>query len=110
MPSNYVRACVCMSWSHCVHSGVVPSYHIAVELLAVHMFVCVAHTEDYIVELPRLTFGQVFLGILRHAGSDPEAERGRGEVNLSPKGGLTLRPKVGRFLGQSMSVALEPRG
>ena len=85
-----------------------PSYHIAVELFAVHMFVCVAHTEHYVVELPRPALGQVFLCILRHAGSDPEAERGRGEINFSPKGGLTLRPRVGRFLGQSMSVALEP--
>ena len=108
MLSNYVRACVCMSWSHCVHSSVVPSYHIAVELLAVHMFVCVAHTEDYIVELPRLALGQVFLCILRHAGSDPEAERGWGEVHLSPTGGLKLRPRVGGFLGQMMSVAFEP--
>ena len=91
-----------------MHSSVVPSYHIAVELFAVHMFVCVAHSEDCIVELPRLAIGQVFLCILRHAGSDPKAERGRGEVNLSPKGGLTLRPKVGKFLGQSMSVAFEP--
>ena len=31
---------------------------------------------------------------LRHVGSDPQAERGRGEVNLSPKGVLTLRPRV----------------
>ena len=89
--------CVCMSRSHCVHFSVVPSYHIAVELLAVHMFVCVAHTEDYIVELPRLALGQVFLCILRHAKSDPEAERGRGDVNLSPMGVLTLRPRVGGF-------------
>ena len=85
-----------------------PSYHIAVELLAVHMSVCVAHTEDYVVELPRLAIEKVFLCILRHVGSDPEAERGRGEVNLSPKRGLTLRPRVSRFLGQSMSVAHEP--
>ena len=72
------------------------------------MFVCVAHTEDYIVELPRLALGQVFLCSLRHDGSDPESERGRGEVNLSPKGGLTLRPRVGGFLGQSMFATLEP--
>ena len=85
-----------------------PSYHIAVELFAVHMFVCVAHTEHYVVELPRPALGQVFLCTLRHVGSDSEAERGRGEINLSPRGGLTLRPKVGGFLGQSMSVALEP--
>ena len=51
-----------------------PSYHIAVELLAVHMFVCVAHTEDYMVELPRLALGQFFLFILRHAAWGPEAE------------------------------------
>ena len=61
------------------------------------MFVCVAHTEDCIVELPRLAFGQVFLSILRHDGSDPEAERGRGEVNFSPTVGLTLRLRVGGF-------------
>ena len=72
------------------------------------MFVCVAHTEDYIFELPRLALGQFFLFILRHAASGPEAERGGGEVSLSPKGGLTLRPRVGRLLGQLMSVALEP--
>ena len=35
---------------------------------------------------------------MRHAGSDPQAERGRGEVNLSPIQGLTLRPRVGGFL------------
>ena len=34
---------------------------------------------------------------MRHVGSDPEAERGRGEVNLSPIEGLTLRPRVGGF-------------
>ena len=34
---------------------------------------------------------------MRHVGSDPQAERGRGEVNLSPKGVLTLRPRVGGF-------------
>ena len=28
---------------------------------------------------------------------DPQAERGRGEVNLSPKEHLTLRPRVGGF-------------
>ena len=72
------------------------------------MFVCVAHTEDYIAELLRLALGQVFLCILQHVGSDPEAERGKGEENLSPNGGLTLRPRVCRFLGKSMSVALEP--
>ena len=33
--------------------------------------------------------------IFQHVGSDPEAERGRGEVNLSPKRGLTLRLRVG---------------
>ena len=40
---------------------------------------------------------RVFSCILRHAGSDPVAERGRGEVNLSPILGLTLRPRVGGF-------------
>ena len=34
---------------------------------------------------------------MQHVGSDPEAERGRGEVNLSPIQGLTLRPRVGGF-------------
>ena len=34
---------------------------------------------------------------MRHVGSDPQAERGRGEVNLSPILGLTLRPRVGGF-------------
>ena len=34
---------------------------------------------------------------MRHVGSDPEAERGRGEVNLSPKLVLTHRPRVGGF-------------
>ena len=34
---------------------------------------------------------------MRHVGSDPQAERGRGEVNLSPIQGLTLRPRVGGF-------------
>ena len=36
---------------------------------------------------------------MRHVGSDPQAERGRGEVNLSPIQVLTLRPRVGGFLG-----------
>ena len=40
-------------------------------------------------------FRRVFSCIWRRAGSDPQAERGRGEVNLSPKEGLTLRPRVG---------------
>ena len=40
---------------------------------------------------------RVFSCILQHVGSDPEAERGRGEVTLSPIGGLTLRPRVGGF-------------
>ena len=40
---------------------------------------------------------RVFSCILRHVGSDPQAERGRGEVNLSPIEGLTLRPRVGGF-------------
>ena len=40
-------------------------------------------------------FIRFFSCILRCAGSDPQAERGRGEVNLSPKEGLTLRPRVG---------------
>ena len=40
---------------------------------------------------------RVFSCILQHVGSDPEAERGRGEVNLSPTVGLTLRPRVGGF-------------
>ena len=35
--------------------------------------------------------------ILRHVGSDPEAESGRGEVILSPMRGRTLRPRVGGF-------------
>ena len=35
--------------------------------------------------------------ILQHVGSDPVAERGRGEVNLSPIRVLTLRPRVGGF-------------
>ena len=35
--------------------------------------------------------------ILRHVGSDPQAERGTGEVNISPTVGLTLRPRVGGF-------------
>ena len=34
---------------------------------------------------------------MRHVGSDPQAERGKGEVNLSPMRGLTLRPRVGGF-------------
>ena len=34
---------------------------------------------------------------MRHVGSDPQAERGRGEVNLSPMVVLTLRPRVGGF-------------
>ena len=34
---------------------------------------------------------------MQHVGSDPEAERGRGEVNLSPTVGLTLRFRVGGF-------------
>ena len=34
---------------------------------------------------------------MRHVGSDPQAERGRGEVNLSPTLVLTLRPRVGGF-------------
>ena len=34
---------------------------------------------------------------MRHVGSDPQAERGRGEVNLSPIEVLTLRPRVGGF-------------
>ena len=34
---------------------------------------------------------------MRHVGSDPQAERGRGEVNLSPIRVLTLRPRVGGF-------------
>ena len=34
---------------------------------------------------------------MRHVGSDPVAERGRGEVNLSPTLVLTLRPRVGGF-------------
>ena len=34
---------------------------------------------------------------MRHVGSDPQAERGRGEVNLSPTKVLTLRPRVGGF-------------
>ena len=34
---------------------------------------------------------------MRHVGSDPVAERGRGEVNLSPIEVLTLRPRVGGF-------------
>ena len=34
---------------------------------------------------------------MQHVGSDPEAERGRGEVNLSPILVLTLRPRVGGF-------------
>ena len=38
-----------------------------------------------------------FSCFLRHVGSDPVAERGRGEVNLSPIRGLTLRPRVGGF-------------
>ena len=42
-------------------------------------------------------FRRVFSCFLRCAGSDPQAERGRGEVNLSPKGDLTLRPRVGGF-------------
>ena len=40
---------------------------------------------------------RVFSCILRHVGSDPQAERGRGEVNLSPTRVLTLRPRVGGF-------------
>ena len=44
---------------------------------------------------------RVFSCILRHAGSDPVAERGRGEVNLSPILGLTLRPRVGGFCDMS---------
>ena len=39
----------------------------------------------------------VFWCISEHVGSDPEAERGRGEVNLSPILVLTLRPRVGGF-------------
>ena len=34
---------------------------------------------------------------MRHVGSDPVAERGRGEVNLSPIEVLTLRLRVGGF-------------
>ena len=34
---------------------------------------------------------------MQHVGFDPEAERGRGEVNLSPILGLTLRFRVGGF-------------
>ena len=34
---------------------------------------------------------------MRHVGSDPVAERGRGEVNLSPILVLTLRLRVGGF-------------
>ena len=34
---------------------------------------------------------------MRHVGSDPQAERGRGEVKLSPISGLTLQPMVGGF-------------
>ena len=34
---------------------------------------------------------------MRHVGSDPQVERGRGEVNLSPILVLTLRPRVGGF-------------
>ena len=34
---------------------------------------------------------------MQHVESDPVAERGRGEVNLSPTKGLTLRPRVGGF-------------
>ena len=40
-------------------------------------------------------FKRVFSCIWRRAGSDPQAERGRGEVNLPPKEILTLRPRVG---------------
>ena len=42
-------------------------------------------------------FRRVFSCIWRPAGSDPQAGRGRGEVNLSPKEHLTLRPRVGGF-------------
>ena len=42
-------------------------------------------------------FTRVFSCILRHVGSDPQAERGRGEVNLSPTNVLTLRFRVGGF-------------
>ena len=34
---------------------------------------------------------------MRHVGSDPQAERGRAEVNLSPTRVVTLRPRVGGF-------------
>ena len=34
---------------------------------------------------------------MRHVGSALQAERGRGEVNLSPIRVLTLRPRVGGF-------------
>ena len=40
---------------------------------------------------------RVFSCILRHVGSDPVAERGRGEVNFSPIQVLTLRLRVGGF-------------
>ena len=40
---------------------------------------------------------RVFSSNLGHVGSDPQAERGKGEVNLSPTKGLTLRPRVGGF-------------
>ena len=34
---------------------------------------------------------------MEDVGSDPVAERGRGEVHLSPTQVLTLRPRVGGF-------------
>ena len=40
---------------------------------------------------------EFFSCMLRHVGSDPVAERGRGEVNLSPIEVPTLRPRVGGF-------------
>ena len=47
-------------------------------------------------------FRRVFSCILRCAGSDPQAERGRGEVNLSPKEVPTLRPRVGGFFHRGL--------
>ena len=58
---------------------------------------------------------RVFSCILQHVGSDPQAEMGRGEVNLSPIRVLTLRPRVGGFyvfgrLWEAQSIVLYVSG
>ena len=43
-----------------------------------------------------------FSCILQHVGYDPQAERGRGEVNISPTVVLALRLRVGGFYVSGM--------